>query len=92
MNILEILFIAALGGGLLIPSAVTGQWGLFSVLAVAVVGLIIGEIVSIKLTDKTISMHFWEYSENNKTGAWSVVGGLIIAIIALVWHLIIRMI
>ena len=91
MNMIEILFIVALGGGLLVPSALIGQWWLFSVLAVAMLGLVVGEVVSIKLTGKTISRHFWNYSENNKAGAWSVIGGLIVAIVALVWHLAIRM-
>ena len=83
----EIIFVVLLAGGLLIPAALAKQWWLFKVFLVffACFGLV--ELWAVSATDMTVSQHFWEYSLDNKFGAFAVLGGMLIAWLALLAHL-----
>ena len=83
----ELIFIILLAGGLLIPAAVVKQWWLFGVFAVFFVCFGLVEWLAVAKTNKTVSQHFWEYSKTHKTGAWVVLGFMVIAWFALLWHL-----
>lgn len=83
----EIIFVVLLAGGLLVPAGIAKQWWLFGVFMVffACFGLV--EWLSIKLTDKSVSQHFWAYSGKNKTMGWIVLAGMLIGWLSLLWHL-----
>jgi len=83
----EIIFVVLLAGGLLIPSAIAGQWWLFAVFMVFFVCFGLVEWLAVAKTKRSVSQHFWEYSKQHKTGAWIVLGGMLIAWLALLWHL-----
>ena len=86
MSILEILFIIALAGGFLIPTALFKQWRLFSVFALffACFGLL--EWLSVSQTGKSISGHFWALDTVNPMAGWVIVGGMAVGWIALLLH------
>ena len=87
MKLGEILFIVAMLGGLLIPSALCGQWWLFSVFMVfgVIFGLI--EWMAVAKTDKTVSQKFWDFSKKNKAKGLIILIGMLIAWLALLYHL-----
>ena len=91
MDLAEILFIVALIGGMLVPSALVGQWWLFSVFCVFFVIFGIIEGIAVWKTKKTVSQHFWAYSKEHKLGAILVLAGMSIAWIALILHLACKM-
>jgi hypothetical protein len=91
MKLPEFLFVIALIGGMLVPSAVVGQWWLFSVFLVFFIIFGIIEGVAVWKSKKTVSQHFWEYSKKNKVGAILVLTGMSVAWIALIWHLACKM-
>ena len=72
---------------LLIPPAIYGQWWLFAVFFIF--GLIFGvaELICKKVTDKTISQLFREWSEENKKKGWIVIGCMLMAWLILLAHL-----
>ena len=85
-SILEILFGIAMFALLLIPAVVYGQWLLFSVFLIF--GIIFGgvEVYAKKKTGKTVSQHFWKFSEKNKIGAWIILGCMMLAWIFLIFN------
>lgn len=90
MPIGELLFIIALVGGFLIPTAIFKQWRLFTVFMVffAIFGLL--EWLSIAQTGMSISQHFWNFDEGNPIGGWIVIGGMGIGWLALLLHFKLR--
>jgi hypothetical protein len=88
----EILFVVLMLGGLLAPAAITGQWWLFSVFMVF--GIIFGliEWLAVAKTKMSVSQHFWAYSKEHKVGAWCVLAGMLVAWLALLWHLAAKLI
>ena len=82
----ELLFVIALVGGFLAPTAIFKQWRLFTVFVVffAIFGLL--EWLSIAQTGETISQHYWAFDTANPIGGWIVVGGMGIGWIALLIH------
>ena len=87
----EIVFVILLVGGLLVPVAVVGQWWLFSVFMVFFVCFGLVEWLAVKKTGLSVSQHFWEFSKKNKVKAWIVLGSMLVAWLALLWHLAIKM-
>ena len=81
------IFAAIMIGALLVPSALFGQWWLFSVFAVF--GICFGfiEWLAVKRTGKTVSQHFWKFSESHKVKAIIILVGMLIAWLALLFHL-----
>lgn len=82
----EILFVIALAGGFLVPTALFGQWWLFGVFALFFVCFGIVELLAVKFTKKTVSQMFWELKRKNQTAAWIIVGGMGIGWVALLLH------
>jgi len=87
MKFSEILFTIAMLGLLLVPSAIFGQWWLFS--AFLIFGVIFGllEWIAIKKTGKSVSQHFWDFSLRNKTGAILILTCMAFAWMILILHL-----
>ena len=83
----EIIFVVLLAGGMLVPSAIAGQWWLFTVFIVFFTCFGLVEWLAVKKSGKSVSQHFWKYSENHAIGAWLVLGGMLVAWLALLWHL-----
>lgn len=88
----EILFVLFLAGGLLIPPAFFGLWALFSVFVVFFVCFGLVEWYNVVASGKTVSQKFWEWSKNNKVKAWIVLAGMLIAWLALLYHLAVKII
>lgn len=86
----EILFVIALAGGFLIPTALFKQWRLFWVFAVFFIIFGIMEMLSVMQTGMSISQHFWKLDDANPTGGWIIVGGMAIGWIALLLHFKLR--
>lgn len=86
MNIGELLFVIALAGGFLVPTALFGQWWLFSTFAIFFVCFGIVEFLAVKFTKKTVSQHFWDLKRKNPKGALIIVGGMLLGWIALIAH------
>lgn len=86
MGIGEILFIAALVGGFLVPSALCKQWRLFFVFLIFFLCFGLCEWLSVAQTGMSISQHFWKLDSANPTAGWFVVGGMAVAWIALLIH------
>jgi len=83
----EILFIVIMMGCLLVPPLVFKQWGLFAVFMVF--GIIFGliEWISVVKTGKTISQHFWVFSQEHKLKGFIILGGMLVAWLSLLAHL-----
>ena len=86
MKIGEILFIAALAGGFLIPTALFKHWWLFATFAVFFVCFGVVEALSVHFTGKSISQKFWSLKKTNPKAAWIIIGGMAIGWIALLLH------
>ena len=86
MPLPELLFVIALVGGFLIPTAIFRQWRLFFVFVAffAVFGLL--EALSMVQTGQTISQHFWAFDTANPIGGWVVVGGMGLGWVFLLAH------
>lgn len=86
MSLGELLFVIALAGGFLIPTAWFKQWRLFFVFLVffAIFGFM--EWLSVAQTGQTISQHFWDFNNANPVGGWVVVGGMAVGWVALLIH------
>lgn len=87
----EILFVLVLVGGLLIPAFLAQQWWLFATFGMffCVFGFV--EWLAVKVSGKTVSQHFWAFSLINKKMAWAVLGCMLLAWLALLWHLAAKM-
>lgn len=83
----EILFVILLVGGFLIPTAVTRNWWLFKVFVIFFVCFGLVEWWATSTTDMSVSQHFWAYSESHTVMAWVVLGGMLVAWLALLAHL-----
>lgn len=70
----------------LVPSAMFGQWWLFSVFLVF--GLVFGVIEAIanKVSGNTVSQHFWALRSENKTKALIIIICMILAWACLIFH------
>ena len=82
----EIIFVALLAGGFLIPTALLKQWWLFGTFALFFVCFGIVELLAIHFSGHTVSQHFWALKDVNPVGAWVIVGGMLIGWLALLWH------
>lgn len=82
----EIIFVILLIGGMLGVSALFKQWWLFKVFAVFFVCFGLIEWWAVSSTGYSVSQHFWSFSEVNPVGGWIVVGGMLVAWLALLWH------
>lgn len=84
---LELLGVLAIFLFLLVPSAIFGQWWLFS--AFLIFGIIFGltEWLSTIKTGKTISQQFWVFKREHPIKAYIILGGMAIAWIFLLIHL-----
>jgi len=71
----------------LIPMAIAQQWWLFSAFMAFYVFFGILEFIAVKTTGKSISQKFWQYSEDNKTGAIVILVFMAIMWTALLIHL-----
>ena len=83
----EVLFVILLVVGMLVPSALAGQWWLFSVFIVFFFCFGLIEWLAVKKTGKSVSQKFWKFSEEHRWGAIGVLAGMLIAWLALLWHL-----
>jgi hypothetical protein len=83
----QALFVICMLGGLLVPSALFGQWWLFA--SFFIFGVIFGvlEIIAKIKSGKTVSQHFWEWSRTHKSKAWILLACMLIAWLALLVHL-----
>jgi len=86
MGIMELLFILALAGGFLVPTAIFKQWRLFTVFAVFFIIFGFCEWLSIHQTGQTISQHFWTFDKVNPAGGWVIIGGMAVGWAALLIH------
>ena len=84
----EIIFVILLAGGFLVPTALFGQWWLFGVFALFFFCFGIVEMLAVKFTGKTVSQMFWDLKKRNKTMAWIIIGGMLVAWLSLLWHFI----
>ncbi len=82
----EIIFIVAMVGGFLVPTALFKQWRLFWVFMAFFVVFGLMEWLSVATSGMSISQHFWEFDTANPIGGWIVVGGMGIAWVALLIH------
>jgi len=82
----EILFIVALAGGFLVPTALFKQWRLFFVFLVFFVIFGLMEWLSVAQTGQTISQHFWNLDSVNPVAGWVIVGGMGIGFLSLLIH------
>ena len=87
MDIAEILFIIAMVGGFLVPTALTKNWWLFRVFLIFFICFGLVEWWAVATTGLSVSQHFWEYSEANPTGAKVVLVGMAVGWAGLLWHL-----
>lgn len=87
MEISEIIFVLLLVGGFLLPTALTGQWWLFAVFAIFFVIFGLVEWLAVSRTKRSVSQHFWKYSEEHKTGATIVLIGMLLGWLTLLYHL-----
>lgn len=83
----EIIFIVLLVGGLLVPVALVGQWWLFAVFCVFFVCFGVVEFLAVKFSNRSVSQKFWDWSKDNKGKALAVLGFMLVAWLALLWHL-----
>ncbi len=90
MNIVELLFVIALAGGFLIPTAIFKQWRLFWTFMVFFIIFGFMEWLSVAQTGKTISQHFWAFDTINPAGGWIIVGGMAVGWVALLLHFKLR--
>ena len=83
----EILFIIGVFILFLVPSALFGQWWLFSVFMVF--GIIFGllEWLATIKTGKTVSQQFWALKEKSPIKAWIILASMLGAWILLLCHL-----
>ena len=82
----ELLFVLALVGGFLVPTALFKQWRLFWVFMIFFMIFGFCEWLSIAQTDMTISQHFWQFDAANPVGGWVIIGGMGIGWLALLIH------
>jgi hypothetical protein len=82
----QVLFVIALAGGFLIPTAIFKQWWLFRVFLIffAIFGIV--EWWAVSTTGQTVSQHFWNFDTANPAGGWIVIGGMGIGWLALLMH------
>jgi hypothetical protein len=90
MEIMEILFVLAVAGGMLLPPLLFKQFRLFFVFLVFFLIFGLMEWLSVAQTDMSISQHFWVLNSENPAGAWIVIIGMAIGWLALLYHLISR--
>lgn len=85
---IDLIFALGMFGLFLIPTAIYGQWWLFATFAIF--GCIFGilEVVAKKKSGKTVTQHFKALKERNKTGAWIIIGCMIVAWALLIAHLV----
>ena len=86
MGIGEILFVVALAGGFLVPTAIFKQWRLFGVFAVFFACFGLCEWLSVAQTGMSISQHFWALDEAKPAAGWAIVGGMALGWVALLVH------
>jgi hypothetical protein len=82
----EILFIMAM----VIPTVIAGVfkfWGMFWMCMAINVTVGIVEVLSVKITGKTISQQFWWKSKTKKVKAMIILGSLAVYMAALIYHL-----
>jgi Mn2+/Fe2+ NRAMP family transporter len=90
MKISEVLFIVALAGGFLVPSAVAGQWWLFGVFMIFFCCFGLVEWIAVKMSRKSVSQHFWKLMDEHPVQAWIIIAGMIMGWVALILHFIIH--
>lgn len=88
MKIKELIFVIMLACGFLILPALFGQWWLFGVFLLFFFCFGIVEFLAVKFTGKSVSQKFWALKEKNKTAAWIIVIGMLLAWLALLIHFI----
>jgi len=90
MAFTEILFAIALLIPL-IPMALARQWWLFRVFAFFYVVFGLTEWWAVSTTGRSVSQHFWYFSEDNQGMAWGILGTMGIMWVGLLWHLGVRL-
>ena len=90
----EILFVILLAGGM-IGSGVfvwrkTGHWHLLAVFLTFFLCFGLWEWHAVATTDMSVSQQVWAFGEENPVGFWVVIGALIVAWLALMWHFAIK--
>lgn len=91
----EVIFIAGLIFGLIVPFLfLTGSGRIAWVITMSIIGLTVAfaEMISMKITGRTISRHFWNWSLAHRRTAWVVLIALALGwlnlLIHLAWHLL----
>ena len=90
MSSSEIIFIAVMFLPMVIMG-VFGMWPLFFVFLIF--NLIFGltEFIYVKKTGKSVSQHFWKFSQEHKIKAILILVSMALMWTALIWHLAIKL-
>ena len=88
----EILFVVLLAGGMLGAGVYFGlktkHWHLLGVFVTFFACFGLWEWFAIRSTGMSISQQLWEFGETNPAGLWGIVGALLVAWLALLYHFV----
>ncbi len=86
----EIIFVILLAGGMLGSGAFvwkkTGHWQLLAVFVTFFLCFGLWEWHATSTTGQSISQHLWALGDDSPFSLWAVIGSLLVAWLALMWH------